>query len=290
MKTIYFSLITVLFIILSCTKEIPFKGDVGNGFIVVNGIIESDSIIKISLSKSKAAIGEQNTGPSEITTSATLILTDKTTGETFTSNTVNSFGEYEFGTKAKNGHSYSISITHPSYTTATSETSVPDAVQIKDWDTSSIKNEYNSTEKNLVLTIDDPSTENLYILKVFAVDSLQMEESLYLTPNENNQVFEDGGGISYLFDDSGFNGQSKKIVVKFNPAKYIDAMYYDYTEEKSYKIVLYNVSREVYNYILSTSKAVNSDGVFSEPVKVYTNITNGLGVFGGMNSSSVFIK
>jgi hypothetical protein len=280
----------VLFIILSCTKEIPFKGDVGNGFIVVNGIIESDSIIKISLSKSKAAIGEQNTGPSEITTSATLILTDKTTGETFTSNTVNSFGEYEFGTKAKNGHSYSISITHPSYTTATSETSVPDAVQIKDWDTSSIKNEYNSTEKNLVLTIDDPSTENLYILKVFAVDSLQMEESLYLTPNENNQVFEDGGGISYLFDDSGFNGQSKKIVVKFNPAKYIDAMYYDYTEEKSYKIVLYNVSREVYNYILSTSKAVNSDGVFSEPVKVYTNITNGLGVFGGMNSSSVFIK
>jgi hypothetical protein len=290
MKTIYFSLITVLFIVFSCTKEIPFKGDIGNGFIVVNGIIESDSIIKISLSKSKAAIGEQNTGPNEITTSATLILTDKTTGETFTSNTVNSFGEYEFGTKAKNGHSYSISITHPSYTTATSETSVPDAVQIKDWDTSSIKNEYNYSEKNLVLTIDDPSTENLYILKVFAVDSLQMEESLYLTPNENNQVFEDGGGISYLFDDSGFNGQSKKIVVKFNPAKYMDAMTYIYSKEKSYKVVLYNVSREVYNYILSTSKAMNSDGFFSEPVKIYTNITNGLGVFGGLNSSSVFIK
>ena len=290
MNTIYFSLITVLFIVFSCTKEIPFKGDIGNGFIVVNGIIESDSIIKISLSKSKAAIGEQNTGPSEITTSANLILTDKTTGETFTSNTVNSNGEYEFGTKAKTGHSYSISITHPSYSTATSETSIPDAVQIKDWDTSSIKNGYNYSEKNLVLTIDDPSTENLYILKVFSVDSLQFAESLYLTPNENNQVFEDGGGISYLFDDSGFNGQSKKIVVKFNPAKYMDAMYYDYTEEKSYKVVLYNVSREVYNYILSTTKALNSDGFFSEPVKVYTNITNGLGVFGGMNSSSVFIK
>ena len=290
MKTIYFSVITVLFIVLSCTKEIPFKGDVGNGFIVVNGIIESDSIIKISLSKSKAAIGEQNTGPSEITTSATLILTDKTTGETFTSSTINSNGEYEFGTKAKIGHSYSISITHPSYSTATSETSITDAVQIKDWDTSSIKNEYNSTEKNLVLTIDDPSPENLYILKVFAVDSLQKEESIYLIPNENNEVFSDNGGISYLFDDSGFNGQSKKIVVKFNPAKYMDALNYDYAGEKSYKVVLYNVSREVYNYILSTSKAVNSDGFFSEPVKVYTNITNGLGVFGGMSSSSVFIK
>ncbi len=290
MKTIYFSLITVLFIVLSCTKEIPFKGDVGNGFIVVNGIMENDSIIKISLSKSKAAIGEQNTGPSEITSSANLILTDKTTGETFTSSTVNLMGEYEFGTKAKIGHSYSISISHPSYTTTTSETSIPDAVQIKDWDTSSIKNGYNFSEKNLVLTIDDPASENLYILKVFAVDSLQMEESMYLTPNENNEVFSDNGGISYLFDDSGFNGQSKKIVVKFNPAKYMDAMTYIYSKEKSYKVVLYNVSREVYNYILSTSKAVNSDGFFSEPVKVYTNIKNGLGVFGGMNSSAVFIK
>lgn len=278
--------------LISCTKEIEFNGDLGESFIVVNGIIESDSLIRISLSKSKSAIGEQNTGSSEITSLANLTLTDNTTGETFSSNQINANGEYEFGITAKIGHSYSVAITHPDYQTATSFTSIPKAIQITDWDTSSIMIDSYMKENTINLSWQDPDGDNLYILKIFSVDTIMnTEESMYVHSSESSDIFGNDGGYSLNFNDDLFNNTLKHMSVTFPASQYYNDTNYVYEGEKSYRVVLYNISKEVYNYIISTNKAMNSeDSPFSEPVKVYTNITNGLGIFGGMSSSSVFIE
>lgn len=292
MKRTFFMFSFLLICLISCTKEIEFDGDLGESFIVVNGIIENDSLIRISLSKSKSAIGEQNTGASEITSSASLLLRDITTGETFTSTQVNSKGEYEFGTTAKIGHSYSISITHPDYPVAISSTSIPQEIQIADWDTSSVLIDSYMKENTLNLSWQDPDGENLYILKVFVVDTiLNTEESVYIHSNESSDVFGSEGGSALTFNDDLFNNTVKHLSVTFNASQYYNEITGENEGEKSYRLALYNVSKEVYNYIISTNKAMeNGMSPFSEPVKVYTNITNGLGIFGGMSSSSVFIE
>ena len=80
-------------------------------------------------------------------------------------------------------------------------------------------------------------------------------------------------------------------MIQFDPVRYFDEINYIQLSEKSYRVVLYNVSKEVYNYIVSTSKSVlSNNNPLSEPVAVFTNIIGGLGVFGGISSSSVFIK
>ena len=75
--------------------------------------------------------------------------------------------------------------------------------------------------------------------------------------------------------------------IKFNPDYYYDQNWVK-LGEKSYKVVLHKVSKEVYNYYKSVSKI--NIGPFSEPVKVYTNILNGLGVFGGKSSTTLFFE
>lgn len=290
-------LLSILTIILfSCQKEIEYKGDLGENFLVVNGIIENDSVVRISLSKSTPAIGEQATGSSEIISLATLTLTDNSTSETFTSNSVNSQGYYEFGTTAKTGHSYSISIAHPSFTLATSTSSVPQNLSILSWDSTSY-NETNSYSSELTkiksvnIHWQDLDGANKYAVKVFSIDTLTgIETSLF--PRIPDFLFGNSfeeGKIS-LFNDETFNTTTMSLNISFEKDFYYD-MTYTPVGEKSYRIVLYNLSNDVYNYIVSTSKAVQSgNSPFAQPVKVYTNITNGLGIFGGTNSTNVKIK
>ncbi len=287
---------------ISCQKEIKYKGDESESFLVINGIIDNDSTIQISLSKSQSAIGEQNSGSKDIYSGATLILTDNTTGEVFTTNQVNAVGKYEFATKGINNHSYSLSVSHVDFPTATSQTNMPSNIPIISCDTNSTIIDGVSIEKNATLKWIDPDGENNYIIKVFALDTINnIEESVYVRSFEKNELGDQdsgssngtssSGGLAILFKDETFNNSTKSLMISFSKSSYVDNITGMNTGEKSYKIVLYNVSKDIYNYFISTSKASgNNDNPFSEPVRVYTNIDKGLGIFGGVSMSTVVFE
>ncbi|MBI1838211.1 MAG: DUF4249 domain-containing protein [Flavobacteriia bacterium] len=274
----------------SCKKEIKYKGDPEGAFIVVNGLIEADSIIQISLSKSKPAIGEQNTGPSEITSDANLSIVDQMTGEVFTSNQISSSGYYLFNTTAKVGHQYNISVDYSNFKTCTSSTKIPISIPINSWDTLTFQ-ENNSYKKTLKIVLNDPSGKNYYALKLFSIDTVtNSQDAVYLSVTENTNLNYDGGSI-LTFDDHGFDGTTKTMNFSFYPIKYFDTVNGSYNIEKSYRLELYHLTEETYNYVVSTWKAaMNNDNFFGEPVKVFTNIKNGLGIFGGMNKSVIYIQ
>jgi len=295
MKTvIYFLLVSTIIFITSCTKEIKFKGDNAKSLLVLNGIIENNSIIQVSISKSTPAIGEQNTGSAEITSLATLVLTDNTTSETFTSNQINSKGFYEFGTTAKAGHSYSISVTHPDYTPISSSMVTPENLTITSWDTTHTEEPggYNGeilNVKQISIKWQDPIGTNKYAIKVFAIDTLFNYETIvssriYVDENDVNI-----NGETTLFEDKSFNNTLKTLAFSFYSEYYKDANNLN-LGEKSYRIVLYNLSTEVYSYITSTNKSGDSGNPFSEPVAIYSNVKNGIGIFGGMGTAVVNIK
>lgn len=285
----YFLYTSIFFLALTaCKKEIEFKGEIGERQLVVNCIMENDSTIKASLSKSTPAIGEQNNGPDQITSSATLVLTDETTGETFTSSSVNSENMYEFPTVAKTGHKYSISVSHSEFETATASTIIPDIVTINDWDTSSYLIE-GFPYKQVDVTIIDPSEDNYYIIAISSIDTIsQVENVIYISASEGG--YDNEYGQSLFIKDKLFNNNSKKFSMEFYPEYYYDENY-NKIGEMGYKIRLYSASKETYQYLLSVSKSNESEGnPFSEPVRVYSNITNGLGIFGGIAKDEVILE
>ncbi len=295
----YLVLISITILLISCTKEIKIKGDNAKSLLVLNGIIENDSIIQVSLSKSTPAIGEQNTGSADITSSATLVLTDNTTSETFTSNSINSKGFYEFGTTAKAGHSYSISVTHPDYTSISSSMKSPENLSITSWDSLSVIGpgyDPNDTiwRKTVHLKWLDPIDANNYAVKVFSIDTvtgLEMNLMAYTYFDGMESSYTEGNEIQ-LFNDKTFNNSLMTISILFDEDFYHDPITNLPTGEKSYKIILYNLSTEVYNYISSTNKSMNSGNgnPFSEPVAIYSNVKNGIGIFGGVGTAVVKIK
>jgi hypothetical protein len=53
------------------------------------------------------------------------------------------------------------------------------------------------------------------------------------------------------------------------------------------KFELQTLTKDTYYYIKSLGASEwSNDGLFSEPVQVYNNIDNGLGIFGGCSSST----
>jgi len=57
------------------------------------------------------------------------------------------------------------------------------------------------------------------------------------------------------------------------------------------EVTVYTLSRELYEYHQNLHKQlINSNSSFSSPTETFSNLENGLGVFGGMSSSSSLIK
>ncbi len=296
MKNKILFVISSILVLLSCTKEIKYNGGVESSFMVVNCVTESDSSIQVSLSRSVQAIGEISTGSNDITTLATLTLTDNTTGATYTANAVNSSNLYDFGTTAKVGHSYSLSVYHPDYGTSTASTSIPQPEPIIAWDTTSTESGGNGFNKGKRKTVDlswnDPDGENFYIVKVVSIDTILNTETVKsIRTSDGSELSGDKGNEALFFNDNLFNNGTKQLSISFREDYMYDQMSGLQVSETYYRIELYNTSKEAFNYLLSVTKSISSNNnPFSEPVKVYTNVTNGLGIFGGLNRSFVVIK
>jgi len=84
------------------------------------------------------------------------------------------------------------------------------------------------------------------------------------------------GSRAFLTDES-FNGQNREITVRAEgetPAIFVELRFH-HISESYYK---YELTRSSYNY---------SDGFFSEPTQIFSNVNNGYGIF-ATSASSVY--
>ena len=290
-----------IFLAIACKKEIPFSGDLQKEFIVVNGFIQNDSIVKVSLSHSVPAIGTIDTLANQITTGATLLLTDLTTNLKYTSDSVDNNGNYIFNAKGITGHQYQLALNHIDYGVVSSTiTNVPSPVFISQWDTASIASTKGKGGKNKLLnfSFNDPVGKNYYVFKIVAIDTTDnSEKNITIRIQDNTQISGKTNGDFLFLDDALFENQTKSVSLNFRPSYYGDESiqpgFYSVNSgvEKKYRFEFYNLTEEVYNYLLSVSNSVQSrKNPLSEPVKVYTNITNGYGIFGGYAKTVVLLK
>jgi hypothetical protein len=227
-------------------------------------------------------------------------------------------------TKAQAGKTYKLVVTHPNYRTVTCETSIPTPITIESIDTINkidVSNVYSNSQLQFKTKFKDPSGEKNYYRLVYKkltgtasnkynqyadtsnminvyienIGSYIYSEDPILNPSDedaNDYLFGSPGNAYNIFTDNLIDG--KEYEISFIDQNYGSPSFAPDTtigEFKIFNIELQSITREAYLYMMSVNahNFYNSD-FFSEPVQVFTNIENGIGIFAGFSYSSKSIS
>lgn len=322
--TILFLLISASCFI-SCEKEVDFKGKITDPVLVMNSVLTPDSVVTIHLSQSRFILGDLKPITDISGAAVSLFVNgDEKEQLTYKANGIY-MGTYlpKPGDKIKieavaEGFdpisSQTVIPQNPNIVVSDSTVSIieikhdnpmqPNTVEIA---------KYRNLQLQLKLT-DAHDEENYYFIKGTRnyyhsgklvrewVLEIELSEVLKNTITDGGNIIEDiiGDGDfadrdENLFTDLYVNG--KDILFDFSLEEYIGFDTYvngekvekDNDEEKEetveYIIEIGEISKDMYQYIVSGNKATNTeDGGFSEPVQVHTNIENGIGILGAYST------
>jgi hypothetical protein len=281
------SSILFLTLLFACQKEIEYDGPGRDPRLVVNAIVKVDSTFTVYLERTSFFLSEEPIEARYISSGATITVTNNTTGQSFVMTQATSGNRYDFPFTTQALTNYSIEVSYPDYPTVyASMTSVPN-VALQSVDTMQVVYD-NQQMMQGTFNWSDPPGKNYYLIKIIEdysdpfysysspVSMLSLDPAI--DNSENQDIF---GEIyftnRFLFTDETFDGQNKSLIVKF-----FRSFYQDPTVSFQQHFQLITLNEETYNYYKSTDKSLGSS-FFSEPVKVFNNITNGFGIFGSQN-------
>ena len=305
-KYILALLLSPLFVFLvSCEKYIEFSGEITEPLLVVNSIVNPDSAVSAHISQSRFVLGK--TSP--------IVTVENAAVNVFVNDALKEKlihkggGMYKGSYFPKPSDKIRIEVTVPQFETVEATTVVPENVNLT-------LNSFGQTVKesspgaayvevNMKMTLsDNAKEENFYFIKgyrnVYANGMLQYSHQLDLKLSDvlkNNQVSgsndffsellgEDTSGtqrIKNIFNDAFVNG--KDIALDFTFSEFPKHSNY---EEIEYEIQVAQMSKDLYQYLLSANKAMESNDIpIVESVQVHSNTTNGVGILGSFNLEKV---
>jgi len=285
-------LLPLILLFFSCEKEVDYADQLLAPKLVVNGLLEVDSTCVIYLERTTNFMEDQpDLG---IYSGAVIVIENLSTGTSYTTSTPVDSNRYELPFIVEANTDYRLTVTHPNYPTVTSTTRTSPIVPIISIDT--IGADYQgylhlqSTWKWL-----DPAGENYYMISSSIAAEDTVTDYIYSSrtglasndPIAENQVDDPlndyNGAMYFVFNDDTFASSLKTMVC------YTANLYYMNNGNEVINLTYYlsSMNRDAYLYYRSVQKQEGVDPTFSEPVKVYTNIKNGYGIFGCTNHRSI---
>lgn len=307
-----YALILTVIILVSCedylTKEIPFE-DVGfEELLVINSTINSETeILEVSISKNinfadatRAEYQFVNGAAIKLTVAGTDVYEAKPMPSPIMGiyNYFIDLGEIDIVNKT-----LKLEATHPDYPTATSETIIPKPATFIDQTfevdaTTKVIFGYTEVYDKLTATFqDDPDSENYYSFKILQVgtpDTLIFDEdgdgdldtliytNTFFASMESDDINAEYVGDypnELLFSDKNFNGQEYSFELLAQIWGQTDSLVLSYE----------SISESDFYFRQSYINYLNAQdfGFFSEPVTLYSNIENGLGVFRAFDKEEI---
>lgn len=301
--------IICLIVVFSCTTDydlsIPYKGNQ----IVLNGILNPDSILKIKLSFSQDLT--DTTAPENIENASVQVLEN---GSTWIELHHNIDGEYISDARVKRGNSYRILVNVDGYVPVEAEDWVPLAPVIS----ACYRRENNSDSYDARVDLDvfnDQVVENRYWFDVSVRDykkensaEVELTKLYYLTCAD---LFLDNFNSSYdntlhnfyytLFmrqSDESKNKKSFPLTISGadgNPFfRYETLQALD--ENQALYVSAYNCSAAYDRYLKSTlieflnNELYDMSSPINGPVKIYSNVKNGLGIFAAYSVKTIEVN
>lgn len=313
------SLISVCILLSGCEQVVKTSLYNHDPVMVANGFLAPDSTAWIKLTNSRPVTSGVKMKPIP-NADLTLVVED---GAEYSLEYVTNYGDYDSKTSYYRsseldiipGAKFSLKGKHDRYPTISSEVTIPastswETAQLVQVDTLNSSSQYENTE--LLLDIELSLSDNLkaddyYAFFVYSKRTSQVEnpDTSYTRRlvdilnfetadpaitqeyyNFTNSIFDDGKvefkEEAAYFTDEMFNGKNKTINISTN------CYIYDSSFEHLLEIRMLHISREMYLYAKSLRKSnQESSGLdipVGEPARVYSNIDNGLGIFGAFTA------
>lgn len=275
----------------SCVKEIEFKSNEIEPKIVVNSLFTPDSMWRIHVSQSKSISSTSNM---TFLSNASVKLFDQSQQLIATLQHAGQGYYTASGVTPGENQAYSIEVSAPGYTSVTATNHTTSSIPLIHVDTATSTDSEGNQQMEVTVQFSDPAgISNYYLLELIGKykqfnaetgDSVFVEEPLMLhclDPNveqTNTLDFQEKTGLfNYLMiHDDFFDGSQYGLKFRLNDwpsLKHFDLqceLRFIHASEAYY---LYRKSYAAYLKVVGNP--------FAQPVQVYSNINNGIGIFAG---------
>ena len=302
MKKIIILSVAIILIITACEKKLDIDIPEGEKHIVVNGLITPDSLLAVSVSKSQNILEDDDI--SFLTDAAVKLFGN----DIFVENLlhVNS-GVYISTLIPEIGVNYKINVDYNNLKSVVADMILKNPVEIVSVDTTvevhtndyGGGDTYQEYEIHYKIKIeDDGNTNDYYFLALSLIQPLYEYDEYGLPTfvgyeetneyfNTNDPAFRDNneftldGMFGSVFTDELFNGT--QYTLNISTGHFFDGYYRKLDgEEYIIKVKLLTVTEDIYRYIISYNLNQKTKyDPFAQPVQIYSNIENGLGLFSG---------
>ncbi|MBN2610495.1 MAG: DUF4249 domain-containing protein [Bacteroidales bacterium] len=298
--------LVILFISFGCERIIDYPIPPDELKVVINSIINTDSVITINLSKS-ISILDNNSSPYIQNAQVSLYKNNEPLGlMSYTGN-----GYYTLEGLIPEAHAeYQVVVNAPGESEATASCVIPLPVPIVSIDTvRSLENDYfsyNNYTYDVILTIDDPAgITNYYELILFQKSVYYYEDTTYqFSPRSyltDDKIFEYYRSYNDIYSlNLELGTEMTNPSAAYFSDKLLDGAKFTlkitlehWNQQGMYYFCLRSLSEDYYRYIASLAAYSQADGnPLSERVQIHSNIHNGLGIFGGYSSDtdSIYVE
>ena len=286
----------------NCTKEIEFDEQDIAPRIVVNSLFTNDSIWSAHISRSVGVL--ETTSYTTIDNASVNIFDDNANLVTTLTHQGDGLYTSPTGATPEPNQSYTLEASASGYAPVSATNEIPPAIPIYQLDTVTSTNSNGDIILEATITFQDPpNVSNYYMLEVFvtgtwinnewewdtlanewAPDTMEFRDPLQISCNDINvetvNRFNFGGfENTYLYlmlKDQNFDGNNYSLT--FSVINYAELKEMELFGE----IRLVNTSEAYFNYLKSFNlyqRSINNP--FATPVQVYSNVSNGMGIFAG---------
>jgi hypothetical protein len=305
MKKSYFytALIISVLLLFGCEKDIDFGGKEPAPKMVVNAVINAQSDTNlIKISESVFDFSGQKPGIVE-NPEIHLNINEKECGQIWLDTIIGVHSYYKFVSELNAGDKIEFSAHTPKRGTVNAYDIVPNnAVEIKNIDHSWFIKDGTGYLRLYVTLKDNPQERDFYRI-VVKTKGILMHPSIHEPDNiwslknifiDDEMLFHnptetEGEGKSpnfyRIFSDDMIQGKEYTLNIYIEESNSADSNWNDYVRQWV-KVEIHTLSENLYQNLHSQELAIGpSDDVFSEPVKIYTNMQGGYGILGVYNIS-----
>ncbi len=290
--------IFIYLIFIACEKEIHIPIEMTEPQLVVNSVFDANNFWKLEISTSKYVYSNNQIN---FIDSASIKIIDSNGNIISVTNRGNGIYTSD-NEKPQYGKTYTLEVEYNNYKKAIATDQLPDEILIDTvtwnedvfWD--------GIMQKKVKITFQDSPARDFYYLQLLdryswtyidyetgLVDTVYEENPIYFTSQDaavENFSTDSWDNIA-IFSDKIFNNQQYTFDLL------VEDFYFNAGSDSNsgIKVVLHRISEDFYKYLKSFEayKSSNEDDLFPQPVQVYTNIENGLGIFAGQSKSFYII-
>ncbi|MBS0031283.1 DUF4249 domain-containing protein [Chitinophaga sp. 22321] len=283
MKYFFVGAIGLVTLLTSCSKQVeiqlPYEGDK----IVVNTLIQPDSVVYVRVTRSVPSDVFDDSGYKDIPGATVTLTEDGLPVAPMQVQEIKGLFWYVSQKKAVRGKQYAVAVAAPGLQSVTATDTLPFPPVIKNAAAQRNTNRVQFTLK------DCPGTGDYYRIRIYVSDTSGEYggfRPFRLDPAFNNNLvdfFTKSNYNSLVMTDERFDGKEVNFVLQ--TADPIN----------SYSRVTVEVSTLTYNTwkYFSTVIPQKGDGgniIIGSPVRVFTNVQNGYGIVGGINTRKLVFK